>query len=600
MNDKRYITQQNINSERGIKVVKKIEKKSIVDKQDIVLVVYSFMNYIVLTNNSLIIYDGTTTNSYKLLDLNSIYKDKNFLILETKLAVVQTKSIVNDEDIRILNEYINKVRNSTIITSPNIPLSNDDVPTPRNDQNNKPKFYLTWWFITVLFIVGPLTMFISSVLGAVLIYKLDKEKNSTADIVSEYEEKLNNEKSKLDESCKKLNEYMLQFNDEQLNLIKTFNEKNNLEDSIVHLNDILSALKKDIVVLENTVELESFALYVPKYDLPESSQYSDKLNEIREKQKSLIKDKTAAVGDQNFTLNNSQKEGQKMVNDVIKLLLRAFNNECDISISKVKFSNVESYKKRIEKAYETINTLGKYFKINISKTYLNLKLEELYLVYEYEVKKQEEKEEQQLIREQMREEARVQKEIEKEKEKLEKENQHYSNAIATATQQLQNSVTDDERRTLEEKIKELESKLNEVSTKIRDVDYREANTRAGYVYIISNIGSFGENVYKIGMTRRLEPMERVVELGDASVPFTFDVHAMIFSNDAPTLENALHKTFEKQRVNLVNFRKEFFNVDLDDIEQAVKNNFDKSVTFTKTASAEHYRESLKIKEQQTT
>lgn len=123
---------------------------------------------------------------------------------------------------------------------------------------------------------------------------------------------------------------------------------------------------------------------------------------------------------------------------------------------------------------------------------------------------------------------------------------------------------------------------------------RELNTRAGYVYIISNIGSFGKDIYKIGMTRRLEPMDRVKELGSASVPFEFDVHAMIFSEDAPKLENQLHHHFKEFEVNKVNPRKEFFKVSLREIEKVVLENYNGTVTFTEIAKAEQYRRSLAL------
>lgn len=139
------------------------------------------------------------------------------------------------------------------------------------------------------------------------------------------------------------------------------------------------------------------------------------------------------------------------------------------------------------------------------------------------------------------------------------------------------------------------AQLNKIDKEFADVDYREANQRAGYVYVISNIGAFGENVYKIGMTRRLDPQDRVDELSDASVPFNFDVHAMIFSNDAPKLEAALHNAFADRKLNFVNQRREFFNVTLDEIKQVVRENYDKSVEFVELAPAEQYRESLKLK-----
>ena len=146
-----------------------------------------------------------------------------------------------------------------------------------------------------------------------------------------------------------------------------------------------------------------------------------------------------------------------------------------------------------------------------------------------------------------------------------------------------------------QKKEQLENQLNDIDRALADIDYRQANMKAGYVYIISNIGAFGENIFKIGMTRRLEPQERIDELGDASVPFKFDVHAMIFTDDAPALENALHHAFEDRKLNMVNQRKEFFNVTLDEIKEVVKKNFDKTVEFIDVPDAEQYRISLKMK-----
>ena len=196
----------------------------------------------------------------------------------------------------------------------------------------------------------------------------------------------------------------------------------------------------------------------------------------------------------------------------------------------------------------------------------------------------------------MREEAKLAKEIEEERKKLEKEQKHYQNALKKIIEQLKDA-RDEDRAAIEEKKEEIETQLQKIDSDFKNVDYREANQRAGYVYVISNIGAFGENVYKIGMTRRLDPMDRVDELGDASVPFDFDVHAMIFSDDAPKLEAALHKAFASRKLNFVNQRREFFNVTLDEIKQVVKENFDKSVEFIDLAPAEQYRESLLLKKQ---
>jgi tetratricopeptide (TPR) repeat protein len=230
--------------------------------------------------------------------------------------------------------------------------------------------------------------------------------------------------------------------------------------------------------------------------------------------------------------------------------------------------------------------------ISIQQKYLDLKIKELRLAFEYQQKKQEEKEAQRAARAEMREAARLQKEIEAQRKKIEKEQTHYQTAYEHLLKQLES--TPDSPDLLQKKA-ELENQLLDIDKAIKDIDYREANQRAGYVYIISNIGAFGENIYKIGMTRRLDPQDRVDELGDASVPFNFDVHAMIFSDDAPSLENALHKAFENRKLNMVNTRREFFNVTLDEIKEVVRKNFDKTVEFIDIPDAEQYRISQKMK-----
>lgn len=217
------------------------------------------------------------------------------------------------------------------------------------------------------------------------------------------------------------------------------------------------------------------------------------------------------------------------------------------------------------------------------------------LAYEYAVAKEKEKEEIRAAKELEREERRVQKEIEEKRKALVKEQKKYQQALDDARKQL-SSASGDDKVALEEKIAELTGNLGEVAKGIEDVDYREANIRAGYVYIISNVGSFGDGVYKIGMTRRLEPMDRIRELGDASVPFGFDVHALIFSDDAPSLETALHHEFAERKLNLVNQRREFFRCSLDEIKEAVLKNYDKTVEFVDFPDAEQYRTSEKMRE----
>jgi len=304
--------------------------------------------------------------------------------------------------------------------------------------------------------------------------------------------------------------------------------------------------------------------------------------------------KQAAVALQTWSINGDAKEGARVVKDYVKLILRAFNNECEAAIDAVKFNSITTMENRIRKAHETMNKLGARMHINIRTEYLNLKIEELRIVYEYRQKKQEEKEEQRRIREQMREEEKLRKEIEAARDKLEKEERHFLKAIAQLDRQLVAADSDALRDQLNRERQEVASALEKINADRTDILNREQNTRAGYVYIISNIGAFGEGVYKIGVTRRLDPQERIDELGDASVPFWFDVHALIFSNDAPALENALHRAFASRRLNMVNTRREFFKVPLSEIMEVVKKNFDKPVDFIEVPEAEQYRESLRM------
>ncbi len=384
--------------------------------------------------------------------------------------------------------------------------------------------------------------------------------------------------------------------DELNNIInQKSNNITNLNNQIIGLNNVINNKQSEIIVLDEEIELQSFGLYQPKYDFASSENYKNKLTEIRNQQKALVKNGQAVTGNMNWTVNGNNSQGKKMVKDMQKLLLRAFNSECDELIDKVKYNTFDTAYKRMKKSFETISKLGTIMSVAITSQYFNLKYEELCLALEYRKKKQEEKEEQKEIRARMREEAKLQKEIEEARKKIYKEQNHYQNALHKIEEQI-NSASEEKKPSLLAKKAEIENELSEIDKSIKNIDYREANARAGYVYIISNIGSFGENVYKIGMTRRLEPMDRVDELGDASVPFNFDVHAMIFSDDAPALEAALHNAFANRKLNMVNNRREFFNVTLEEIETEVKKNFDKTVEFTKFASAEQYRESLKIKE----
>ena len=367
---------------------------------------------------------------------------------------------------------------------------------------------------------------------------------------------------------------------------------NELNTTINTFNNEIEEKKKLISVFDVDIEAQEYGLYKPTFEFANSDLYKDRLKELRDQQKEKIKYDTAAVGSTNWTVDGSVAKGRAMVKDNKKLLLRAFNVECDDIVAKVKISNLDKSVERIYKISEQISKLGKTMSISITPEYINLKVEEVKMALDFQQKKQEEKEIQKELRAQEREEAKIQKEIEEERKRLQKEQTHYQNALKTIFSQIEKNGETEE---LIEKKKELEEQINDIVVAIENVDYREANRKAGYVYIISNIGAFGENVYKIGMTRRLDPQERVDELGDASVPFNFDIHAMIFTEDAPGLEAALHNAFESKKLNKINHRREFFAVSLDEIKAEVRKNFDKTVEWIDIPEAEQYRQSLLIK-----
>ncbi len=369
-------------------------------------------------------------------------------------------------------------------------------------------------------------------------------------------------------------------------------ELNELDNKIATLNTEIKEKKKQIAYLDDELLVQEFGLYKPKFDFANALGYKESLTEIRNKQKILIKEKRAVTGNNEWRVNGSIIQGRKMINDIQKLSLRAYNQECDELIRKVKYTNFNASLDRLSKSSLEISKLGADMNVFIANEYIQSKKEELRLAFEYQVKKQEEKEAVKAAKAEQREQAKIQKELEERRRKVEKEQTHYQTAYEKLKAQIEQNPDNAD---LLQKQQEMEATLSDIDKALTDIDYRQANMRAGYVYIISNIGSFGKDIYKIGMTRRLEPQDRIDELGGASVPFNFDVHAMIFSDDAPSLETALHKAFEDKKVNMVNHRREFFHVTLDEIKEVIKKNFDKTVEFIDIPDAEQYRVSEKMR-----
>ncbi|WP_103072287.1 DUF4041 domain-containing protein [Aquimarina sediminis] len=366
-----------------------------------------------------------------------------------------------------------------------------------------------------------------------------------------------------------------------------------LNDNFINAKSIFKELEKDIKIYKNDLEFIELGIYEPIFDLETSEEYKEKITDIVNKQKQLIKGGNACVCNTEWVVGNSRKQGEIMTRRYINLTLRAFNGECDSLISKVRWNNIKRFEERIKKAFDAINKLGKSNNTFLTDKYLKLKLGELHLVYELAHKKYQEKEEAREIRAQQREEERAQREFEKARKDAEMEEKRFQKALEKAKKDL-GLVSGEKLDELNSQIAQLEQNLKEANEAKERAISRAQETKSGHVYIISNLGSFGENVYKIGMTRRLEPLDRVKELGDASVPFTFDLHAMIFSENAPELESLLHKEFDNRRVNKVNYRKEYFNVSLEEIEQVVKENYGKEVDFVKVSEAQQYRETQSI------
>lgn len=411
--------------------------------------------------------------------------------------------------------------------------------------------------------------------------ELESSKNQNTELINKYskfiehDEEFVNEKKKLDE----LIQTRIELNEKYQTGLSIYNELNN-----------------EIEIFKDTLEIGTFGLYQPRFNYDDSDTFRNAITENYEKQKQLINDDKAIICHTEWLVNDSKVEGRRFTKKHKKLWLLAFNGECDSIISKIKWNNIEKSKERIIKTFEKLNKLGIVDSLEIKKEFLDYKLEELDLNYEYQLKKYEEKEEQKRIREQIREEEKALRDYEKAEREAEEEEKYLQKALEKIKQKF-GIVTPDEIDALNSKVKELEKQIKEAQEKKERAIALAQTTKVGYIYVISNIGSLGEDVYKIGMTRRLDPQDRVDELSNASVPFRFDVHAVIFSENAPQLEYELHQKFNDRRINRVNRRKEFFKVKLEDIEEFVKEHADAKIEFTKIAEAREYRETMTVIEQ---
>jgi Domain of unknown function (DUF4041)/T5orf172 domain len=308
-------------------------------------------------------------------------------------------------------------------------------------------------------------------------------------------------------------------------------------------------LSVGLVETRETLILQEAGIYEYRHPLDDAVAYKARLAGVQARIKDAVKAGAAVRGSTKWTVNNSAQQGTKMVREFSKLMLRAYNNEADNAVRLMKPYTLESSVARLEKARETISKLGATMSIQVTDSYHRLRVEELELTADYLAKAAEEKERAREERARLREEEIVRREYEREQERLRKELAHYDAAIAVLREKGDTQGAE-----------RAQAKVAEIQDAIDGISRRAANIRAGHVYVISNVGAFGENMVKIGMTRRQNPYDRIRELGDASVPFLYDVHALVLSDDAVGLETRLHHEFADRRVNLVNLRREFFRV----------------------------------------
>jgi hypothetical protein len=341
----------------------------------------------------------------------------------------------------------------------------------------------------------------------------------------------------------------------------------------------IEAARRQLIELNDAVLLQQVGIYEYHHPLENAEAYKERLASIRDRVKDAVRTKKAIATSDRFAYNNSLAQGRKMTADFSKLMLRAYNAEADNCVRSLRAGSVDAATKRLDTSVETIARLGSMMQMRVTPEYHALRIEELELTSDYLFKVQEERERAREEREQLREQRKAEQELAAERDRLEKERQHYVNALEAL--RAKGGIEDGE----------LARHLAEIQAAIEMNDYRVANIRAGYVYVISNLGAFGSRVVKIGMTRRLDPMDRIRELGDASVPFPFDVHALYFSDDAVALESQLHAEFADRRLNQVNLRREFFFATPAEVRDVLKTKVGNLLEFTDEPEAAQFHQS---------
>lgn len=353
-------------------------------------------------------------------------------------------------------------------------------------------------------------------------------------------------------------------------------------------------IKNELEAYENEHELIAVGLYPLSLTADTPDDIKARLEDIRDQLAVMVRNKAAAVCSTKWTINGSESEGSRATRHYIRIMLRTFNADADACLGMVRWNNLDKCIVRVMSSFNYVNQLGSSHATIIQKPYMELRIEQLRLMHQYREALYKKKELMRAARQAAREERRAQREIEQARAEAEKEEARYSQALDKARKELA-LLDGNERERMLLRISELEESLQIASAlKQRAISMAQI-TKAGFVYVISNIGSFGEGVLKIGMTRRIDPHERIRELGGASVPFGFDVHAMIYSENAPDLENKFHRHFSRERINLANGRKEFFRASLASVVEFAET-LDLKAEFASDVEARDFRISQKLRD----
>jgi hypothetical protein len=349
------------------------------------------------------------------------------------------------------------------------------------------------------------------------------------------------------------------------------------------LESEIADLQQRVVKTQEFEILQEVGIYEYRHPLSDSVAYKTELAKLRDRINTTVKQDAAVLAAQGWTVNGSEAQGRKMLRDYSKLMLRAYNAEADNLVRGLKPYKLDSAVDRLNKVATTIERLGKTMSIRVAHQYHLLRIKELELTADYQEMLAREKEKEREEKERLREQRKLEQEIAREKARLDKERQHYANALQVL---IDKGDTDGAER--------MRAQLEEIDKAIAEVDYRAANVRAGYVYVISNIGALGEQMIKVGMTRRLDPMDRIRELSDASVPFNFDIHALFFSDDAYGIEAQMHQRLADQRVNRVNLRREFFYATPGEARDLLKELTGELLQFEEEPEALEYHQSVHV------